>query len=54
MFIRSMDVLKTLKVECGLILISTQLIHATMYPGQLINLWYAAPGNRHISLYTKK
>jgi hypothetical protein len=38
----------------GLILISTQLINPAMQPGQLINSWYAAPRNGHISLYSRK
>jgi hypothetical protein len=43
---------KMLDKKRGLLLISTQLTKATMNSGQLINSWYAAPRNGHISLYS--
>lgn len=43
---------KMLNQKRGLLLISTQLTMPTMNAGQLINSWYAAPRNGHISLYS--
>lgn len=43
---------KMLNQERGLLLVSTQLTSPAMKSGQLINSWYAAPRNGHISLFS--
>jgi Methyltransferase domain len=42
------------KDRCSMLLISTSSVPERLKPGELIQWWYAAPRNGHISLYAPK